>query len=156
MIELTVPGVGELHLEHLVLDLNGTIAQDGEVLPGVTERLGDIAQRLDVHLLSADTRGLAADTAHQLGVHLHRVSSGQEQEQKREFVAGLGADTVIAMGNGSNDSQMLREAALGIAVMGSEGLAVAALHAADVVVACIQDALDLIGHPQRLIATTRR
>jgi soluble P-type ATPase len=51
---------------------------------------------------------------------------------------------------------MLSSAALGIAVLGPEGLAVEALRAAHVVVARIEDALDLLLHPQRLVATLRR
>lgn len=35
MIELDVPGLGMLALKHLALDLNGTIALDGQVLPGL-------------------------------------------------------------------------------------------------------------------------
>jgi soluble P-type ATPase len=51
---------------------------------------------------------------------------------------------------------MLREAALGIAVVGPEGLAGGALPAADVVVASINDALGLLVNSKRLIATLRR
>ena len=35
MIEIDVPGYGRLSLSHLVLDYNGTLAVDGELLPGV-------------------------------------------------------------------------------------------------------------------------
>ncbi|MBV9327442.1 MAG: hypothetical protein JO020_15490 [Chloroflexi bacterium] len=51
---------------------------------------------------------------------------------------------------------MLREAALGIAIVGPEGLAAGALAAADVVVPSISDALGLLRNPKRLIATLRR
>jgi len=51
---------------------------------------------------------------------------------------------------------MLEAAALGIAVLGSEGMAVASLTAADVVVGSIQDALDILLNAQRLVATLRR
>lgn len=50
---------------------------------------------------------------------------------------------------------MLREAALGIAVVGREGAACAAVRAAEIVVTRIQDALDLFLMPTRLIATLR-
>jgi len=62
---------------------------------------------------------------------------------------------VVAIGNGANDAAMLQEAALGIAVLGPEGLAAEALLAADVVVASIEDALDLLLRPHRLVATLR-
>ena len=155
MLELNVPGLGRLELGHLVLDLNGTIALDGQVLPAVAERLAKLSSQLTIHLLSADTRGLAADTARHLGVHLARVTPGDEAAQKRKFVERLGQRSVVAVGNGANDQQMLEAASLGIAVLGGEGLAASTLFAADVVVGNIQDAFDLLLNPQRLVATLR-
>jgi P-type E1-E2 ATPase len=156
VIEVDVPGLGPIALQHLVLDLNGTIALDGQVLPGVAERLAKLSSQLSVHLLSADARGLAADTARRLGVNLAQVGPGHEADQKRQFVKRVGQKDVVAVGNGANDQQMLEAAALGIAVLGSEGLAVASLTAADVVAGSIQDALDLLLKPQRLATTLRR
>jgi P-type E1-E2 ATPase len=155
VICLDVPGRGFLELEHLVLDLNGTIALDGEVLPGVPERLAALSESLTIHLVTADTQGRAAVIAEQLQVKLVLVAPGDEAEQKRALVKRLGAERVLAIGNGANDVGMLRAAALGIAVIGTEGLAVEALQAADVV-ATIQDALDLLLHPRRLVATLRK
>lgn len=74
--------------------------------------------------------------------------------QKAELVGRLGAESVIAVGNGRNDVAMLT-AALGIAVLGAEGCAGAALRAADVVVPSISDALDCLLEPRRLVATLR-
>jgi soluble P-type ATPase len=51
---------------------------------------------------------------------------------------------------------MLRAAALGIAVLAGEGLAVEALLAADVLALGPSDALDLLLNPRRLAATLRR
>ena len=34
MIEIDIPVRGLLHLEHTVLDVNGTLALDGRLLPG--------------------------------------------------------------------------------------------------------------------------
>jgi soluble P-type ATPase len=50
---------------------------------------------------------------------------------------------------------MLRRAALGIAVLGSEGLAVDCLNAADIVAPDIGAAFDLLLRPRRLTATLR-
>ena len=88
------------------------------------------------------------------GVRLRAKAS--EAEQKADFVSGLGPAGVVAIGNGANDVLMLREAALGIAVLGKEGLSVAAFQNADLVVADILDALDVLLHPKRLVATLRR
>ena len=68
----------------------------------------------------------------------------------------LGAAQEIALDQGANDVDMLREAALGICVLGPEGTAVEALMAADVVAPSILDALDSLRRPLRLVATLRQ
>lgn len=156
MWQITVPGRGTLCLEHLVLDLNGTLTLDGDLVSGVAERLEALAPHLSIHLVTADTRGLAADLAARLGVRLARVEPNHEAEQKRDLVARLGGEQVMAVGNGANDAGMLREASLGVAVLGGEGLAVEALQEADLLVRDICDALDLLLQPERLVATWRR
>ena len=42
MIKTQIPGWGELAIENLILDFNGTIAKDGRVLDGVKELLEKI------------------------------------------------------------------------------------------------------------------
>mgnify|MGYP002388965724 FL=1 len=155
-IHLDIPGRESLELEHLVLDVNGTVALDGEVLPGVAERLAALSASLTIHLVTADTQGRAAEISTQLGAQLVRIEARGEAGQKRALVERLGAERVVAVGNGANDAEMLAAAALGIAVLGSEGLAAATLRAADLVVGRIEDALDLLLRPQRLVATLRR
>jgi soluble P-type ATPase len=62
----------------------------------------------------------------------------------------------VAIGNGNNDHLILKEAALGIAVLGDEGLSVSAIKNADIVMKNISDALDLFLKTKRLIATLRK
>lgn len=156
MFELHIPSRGVLRLNHLVLDLNGTVAFDGKLLPGVAERLEKLNRLLETWLLSADTQGTLSDLAATLKVKAKRLDSGDEAEQKRSFIEALGPDHVFAVGNGANDALMLRKAALGIAVMGHEGLAAECLTASDIVVPGIESALDLLLFPRRLLATLRR
>lgn len=164
MIRVSIPGWQTLDLSHLALDLNGTIALDGQLLPGVAERLATLSAELTIHLVTADTQGQAAQSAERLGLHLFRLVPGDTQnngaydeaDQKLSLVAQLGAAQTVAIGNGANDARMLAAAALGIAVLGPEGLAASALRAAEVVVGRIEDALDLLLCPCRLIATLRR
>lgn len=153
---IDIPGRGLLEPHHLVLDLNGTIALDGQLLPGVAERVAALRNQMTIYLLTADTRGSGATTAGQLDIQLHRLTPGQEAQQKVDFVRRLGAAHTVAVGNGANDAQMLAAARPGIAVLGREGLAIAALQAADVLAPDITAALDLLLYPKRLIATLRR
>ncbi|HEC35223.1 MAG TPA: HAD family hydrolase [Anaerolineae bacterium] len=156
MIEVNVPGWGRLRLVHLMLDVNGTIAVDGRLVDGVAGRLVRLRERLQVHLLTADTQGRQAELDAQLGLRATRIARGQEQAQKAARVQELGAEEVCYVGNGANDAEAMRAAALGIAVMGEEGLALETLQAADVLVPSITAALDLLLRPARLVATLRR
>ena len=143
-------------LEHLVLDVNGTITLEGQLIEGVAERLAELSPLIKVHMITADTRGRQGAIDAQLGLQAARISAGDEAAQKTAFVQGLGGQTVCAVGNGAIDAGMLHEAKLAIAVLGEEGLAVDALKGADVVVPHINAALDLLLSPLRLVATLRR
>jgi P-type E1-E2 ATPase len=156
MMQISIPGRAEFRFDWLVLDLNGTLALDGAIIDGVAERLAHLREGLLIVLLTADTHGTAEGVAAELQMDLHRLQPGRETEQKLVYVQGLGADRVIAVGNGANDAAMLREAGLGVCVLGGEGSAVEALGAADIVVPDILTALDLIARPRRLCATLRQ
>jgi soluble P-type ATPase len=57
MLETSIPGYKTLFLSHLVLDYNGTIACDGSLMTGVSERLGELSKSVSIHILTADTFG---------------------------------------------------------------------------------------------------
>lgn len=157
---ITIPGRGSYSLTHLVLDVNGTVASGGQLIAGVRERLLTLREQgWQVHWITADTRGRQAALDEEMGwpaIRIQAADPGGEAFQKAAFVQQLGASHVVAMGNGSNDVGMLREAAVGIAVVGPEGLAVEALLSADAVAPNIHAALELLEDPGRLIATLRR
>lgn len=156
MIEIEVPGRGTYRLKHLVLDVNGTIAIDGQLVEGVARRLVELRRSVEVHMLTADTRGRQQIIDAQLGMEAARITPQNEAAQKATFVRELGGGSVCAVGNGANDAQMLHEAKLAIAVLGEEGLAVETLNVADIVAPHVNTALDLLLNPLRLVATLRR
>jgi soluble P-type ATPase len=155
VIEINIPEFGALVLQHLVLDFNGTLACDGCLLPGVKERLHVLAEKLQVHVITADTFGKARDALLGVPCTLSILSPAQQAEAKLAYVQQLGAARSACIGNGRNDRLMLKEAALGIAVVQEEGAAITTLLAADVATTGILDALDLLINPLRLIATLR-
>jgi soluble P-type ATPase len=154
VIHIEIPGRGVLELDHLVLDLNGTLATDGLVPPPVGERLRALSASLACHIVTADTFG-TAESLVGLEVDVVRLPPGDQVAAKADFVRALASDGTVAVGNGANDTAMLREAALGILVIGREGAAVRSLLAADLVVTSVEDALDLLTSPKRLIASLR-
>ncbi len=103
MIELNIPGIGQIELEHLVCDVNGTLAVDGKLQAGLVRRLSTLKDRLSLHLLTADTHGKQELIDRQLNLEAVRVQPGKEALQKAEFIRELGAERVVALGQGAND-----------------------------------------------------
>ena len=156
MIELNIPGRGLVQLQHLVCDVNGTLAVDGHLVEGVKQRLSTLRDRLTLHLLTADTHGRQGAIDQQLNLKAIHIQPGKEDEQKADFIRNLGADTVVVIGQGANDAGMLREAAVGICILSPEGTAVQSLLAADMLVANIHEALELLEKPLRIVASLRK
>ena len=156
MIELKIPGIGQLEIEHLVCDVDGTLAVDGKLQDGLVRELSRLKDRLDLHLITADTHGRQATIDRQLNLQAVRIQLGEEASQKADYVRHLGADSVVAVGHGANDARMLKEARLGICVFSPEGVAVETLQAADLVMPDINSALNLLEKPLRIVASLRK
>ncbi len=99
MFELGVPGFGSVRLEHLVTDFTGTLSVNGRLVPGVRERLERIAAMLKVHVLTADTFGMARAELQGIDCEVHILTGEDHDVQKEDFVRALGASSVIALGN---------------------------------------------------------
>ncbi len=163
MLTVVIPGRETLVLEHLVSDFNGTLAEDGHLLDGVVERLVRISTMLNIHIVTADSNGTAQESAqivheacvaaHVASPHWERVQLGSEKER---YLRRLGADGVVALGNGANDEAMFRAADLSICVLGPEGASTQAMLAAHFCVTSPLDALDALLQSKRITSTLRR
>lgn len=155
MLEIVIPGAEILRLDHLVTDFNGTLACDGVLLPGTSDALCRLAERLSLHVVTADTFGKTREALAGIPCELEILPPGDQDLAKLRYVTALGPDCCVCMGNGRNDRRMLAAAGLGVAVMQREGAAVETLLAAKVVVPDIRTALSLLLNPTRLVATLR-
>lgn len=159
MITCSIPGRDSIEINHLVFDMNGTLALDGELLPGVAEALTKLKDLVEIHIVSSDTYGKLEDLQIELRgsvQHFHRLQRGSEAEQKLEYVEALGPSTVAAIGQGTNDRLMLKGAGFGVCVVSPEGTAVETMLSADVLVPDILSALGLFLNLTRLKATLRQ
>ncbi|MBN1190902.1 MAG: hypothetical protein JXA46_14195 [Dehalococcoidales bacterium] len=156
MIEIDVPGRQIYRLEHLVLDLNGTLSLDGNIIDGVPEKLDALRDIIDITIITADTHGRAQELERSLRIKTLKINPGDERNQKLHFVRQLGSDTTVSIGNGSNDAFILRESVLGICVLGPEGTSSEAIANCDLVTTDTITALDMLVKPRRLIATLRK
>jgi soluble P-type ATPase len=138
-----------------VSDYNGTLALDGRLLPGVRDALTALSGALSIHVITADTFGLARRELEGLPLRLVITPAEKQAEAKLALVKELDEASVVALGNGRNDRLMLQAAALGIALLQREGTAAETLASADLVSPSVLDALDLLRQPLRLRATLR-
>ena len=90
-----------------------------------------------------------------INCEVHILKGNDHDIQKEDYVKRLGADKVIALGNGNNDRKMLKVSKIGIAVCMKEGCAIDAIKSADILVTSAIDALDLLLDPKRCKATLR-
>ncbi len=67
----------------------------------------------------------------------------------------IGAEGVVALGNGNNDRRMREAARIGIAVCLNEGCAIDVITSANILVISTTEALDLLLKPKRMKATLR-
>ena len=155
-LTLTVPGYKTLILDGVLCDMNGTLTTDGELAPEVGRSLTELSQLIRVYVMTADTFGTAAEIFAPLPVELVNMPPDTPgATTKLDFLKKLGPDTHIAIGNGYNDHLMLKEAVVGICIIGNEGAHRLSLEAADLIVNSPYAALNLLLQPKRLIAGLR-
>jgi soluble P-type ATPase len=155
MLRIEIPGYEVLAIDHLVLDFNGTIAKDGSLIEGVAELIKEIAQSIDIYVITADTYGNVQFELRDLPINIIKIETNDEKNEKRMLIKKLGSKVTASIGNGNNDEWMLEESRLGICIIGQEGCSTKALHGADIAITDIRNALELFTFPNRLKATLR-
>lgn len=154
MKTIDVPGYGSVKLENVVLDLNGTVTESGDFIPGVLDALEALrADGFKIYILSGDTRGNLGQTFdHAPGIEAVVTKTAQE---KRAFVESIGPEHTVCVGNGNIDIEMFKVAKLSICTVQAEGATTKALLQADMVVTHIRHAMGILLDPDKLIATLR-
>jgi len=157
-ITIDIPGFGKRHIRIVVSDFTGTHSQGGAVPPAVRKRLRQLARLVDLHIITADSFGTAAQELRGITAP-YILRSGRHDREKARYVRQFNLTHVAAFGNGNNDRLMLKTVKQGgglvIAVDNGEGCALEALLNAHVFIVGAANALDLLLDPLRLKATLR-
>ena len=111
---------------------------------------------MKIYILTADTRGQAIQILGKLNVEIALLSGDNTSQEKAEFIRATGSSRSVAIGNGYNDHLMLKEAALGLCIIGKEGTSSETVKQSDVVFQDVVDALDFLLRPLRSRATLRQ
>ncbi len=153
---IDIPNYGKLEIKHIVLDYNGTLASSGKVLKDTKEALRKLCKEYKVYVITADTFGSVKDELEEFDLEVIVLKSNNHTQEKADFVNSLNAKNTVAIGNGNNDTLMLQNALLSIAIIGDEGCFTKTLLASDIVCKDILDAIDILLNNKKLIATLRR
>ena len=108
-----------------------------------------------IHVVTADTWGTVTDQLRNLPLQIIVISDKDQAEQKLRHLEQLGRAVSIAVGNGRNDILMLENAALGLGIMQAEGCYGAITRTADLIFTDINDALESLINPNRILAALR-
>lgn len=153
---IAIPHYKTVVLRHIVLDYNGTLAEDGELKEEAKLLLNDLVLQYEVHVITSDTFGSVKEQLDSFDVSIRVLTSDDHTAEKAAYIEELGSEYCVAVGNGNNDGAMLKKALLGIALIGDEGCSTQTLLNSDIVCSSINDALKLLLNEKRLIATLRK
>lgn len=154
-MQLLIPGFNKKEFNHLIMDFNGTIALDGDVLEGVKDRLEALSKYIKIHVVTGDTHGNVKDRLKDFPCEIIIIPTTNQTIEKAKYIDSLEPLKTIAVGNGRNDGLMLKKAGLGVSVIQKEGLFTETLKNSDIIYSDINDFLDALLKPARLKATLR-
>ena len=155
MITIEIPGRDTLHIKHIVLDFNGTLATHGVISNEARQLLTELAKEVRLFVLTADTLGNAAEACKGLPVVLKTFPNDRAGLHKTRVVEELDPQYCACIGNGFNDVGMFEKAALTIGVLGAEGICAKLISHSDIIVSSIEDGLALFLDTKKIIATLR-
>ncbi len=155
-VQITIPHYKTVAIRHIVLDYNGTLAEDGVLKDEAKVLLPELTKRYSVHVITSDTFGSVQAELADFDTRVKVLQSDDHTGEKEAYIDELGSTYCVAVGNGNNDGAMLKKAELGIALIGDEGCNTQTLLNSDIVCNSIKDALNLLLNEKRLIATLRK
>lgn len=159
-IHLDMPGGGRIHITTLLTDFTGTLSNGGVLSEGVKEALCCLARQLDIHVLTADTFGVARQQLEGVSVEIFVLNSDDHTAQKQHYGERFGLKHCAVLGNGNNDSLLLQAArhagGVAIAVDNGEGCSTEALLQSSIFIVGARNALNLLLQPKGCMATLRR
>jgi soluble P-type ATPase len=158
-ITIDIPGFGPRHITAVLTDYTGTLSHRGRLTEAVKERLGRLAELLDIHVITADTFGSAAEELKGASIILVRLASERQDVEKQQYGLKLALEHCVVYGNGNNDRLLLQAAkeagGIAVAVDNGEGCATDALLNSNIFIVGAANALDLLLEPRACKATLR-
>ena len=153
MISIARPGQANLEIEFILIDFEGTLAQDRRVHPKAKDKINLLSKRAKIYILTKEEKNLVEEALKRVKAEIVSFMEGEASQKKLDFLRQLGATRTVVIGNGADDVPMIEEAGLGICVLSKEGTFTEAMKRADLVFINILDAFDFLLKPLRQKAT---
>ncbi|RXJ86385.1 HAD family hydrolase [Arcobacter sp. CECT 8985] len=154
-MKIDIPSKKSFELKNIVFDYNGTIAIDGKLIENVDKMINEFSKYFDFYVITADTYGSVERELKNTNCKVITISKEKQDEKKLEFIKSLDSKTTLCVGNGRNDTLMLKESIIGISILQDEGLCTQTLLSSDILVNSIFDVFGFLKDKNRLIATLR-
>lgn len=157
MRKINIPNYRIIIIKNILFDINGTLQFQGKISPELIIKFNELKKKYKIYLISADTRGNLKDIAETLNVDYIKIKPQEitEVEAKNNELIRLGKDVTVAVGNGNNDALMLKNAVLGIVILGNEGASIKSMMNSDVALPDPLSALNFLLDEKIMIATLR-
>lgn len=153
MIIIHRPGQQPLEIEYLLIDYEGTLAIDGRIHPKAKDKINLLSKRVKISILAKSQKERVEEMLRKVKAELFYMTEGEASKQKSDLLKRLGPEKTVAVGNGTDDGLMLKEAALGVCILAREGASAEAMRGADLMFSNVVDALDFLLKPLRHKAT---
>ena len=158
-IRLHIPGFGDREIRTILSDYDGTLSCNGNVSMGLKDQLVQLAELVDIHILTGDKKAKSKDCFGTLPVHVHILSEADQDVQKRRYLQNFVPANVAALGNGNNDRLLFEAVKTGgglcIAVDNGEGCATELFLHSNLLVHEATKALHLLLEPEICAAVLR-
>jgi soluble P-type ATPase len=153
MITIQRPGQGNLEIEFILIDFEGTLALDRRVHPKAKDKINLLSKRTQIYILTKEEKECVEEALKKVKAEIIYLMEEKSSRQKLDWLHQLGATRTVAIGNGIDDIPIIEEAGFGICVMSKEGTSSEAMKKSGVVFMNILDALDFLLKPLRQKAT---
>ncbi len=153
MILIERPGLNPLEIEFILIDFEGTLAIDRRVHPKAKDKINLLSKRAKIYILTKEKKELIEERLRKVKAEIVYLDEGGSSQRKLDLLHQLEPTRCVAMGNGVDDAAMIKEAGIGISIIGKEGSAGEAVRNSDLVFIDILDALDFLLKPLRQKAT---
>lgn len=153
MVTILRPGQEPLKIDSILIDFEGTLAQDRRVHPKAKDKINLLSKRTKIYILIKGEGEGVEKVLKNVKAEMVYLNEEKPSRQKLELLRKLGPSGTVAIGNGVDDTSMIEEAGLSLCIIGKEGTFSETVKKADLVFINILDALDFLLKPLRQKAT---